>query len=239
MKVCRYTLAIMGLVLLSSFGIASGDTQLSPMGQDPGLFYVKTDPALMTLENLVWEPAVDPTKRNFEDPSRCMYNLTACRPLSWRLEEGVRSSFNWTEVRAMLMQNCCVCIGSSETVTITGDVSAPECYRAGSVDVVVPYTRNYYRVNQNGHVATISVLRPVNGIALIYHDLEVLPYHSCEGRVEPPRTVVGVCVSTGTLPEASNSCPGSGRTKRDFQDPVTSDPFESISWSQIKALYGN
>jgi hypothetical protein len=227
------------LVALSTWETAIGATVITHLDQDPARWIIKTDPVLMTVENLEWKPSVDRTKPNFEEasPSLCAYSMTVCRPLCWRLDEGVRASINWAIVKDMLQQQFDVNVGAVKTVTVFGDVSVPECYRVGGIDVAVSFTRDYYRVVQNGNSAVISILTPVDGMQLVYHDLELLPFRACTS-VAQPMSAPGLCASMTGLPESGNACPGDGRTKRDFEDPVLSEPFESVTWSQIKALYG-
>lgn len=218
---------------------AAGTTTTTYLGTDANVWMINGDQPVLSVPNVIGNTLAR-DKRDFDNerPRPGSFNVTVDRFECWHLDYGDARRFDWIEVLADLQTTHGIEIGKPVSCTLAGVVTAPDCYRT-TVDVYVPHVREKYRVVQDGRVARISVMRPIDGMAPVYRDYHLLTFNQCLGSAAPPSTA-GVCASVSNPPYILDVCPRSGSRKRNFDDvPVLSDAPEALpaTWGRIKALY--
>jgi len=209
---------------------------------DTTTWYLYSDPCVGAAE-LLWEPEVRPDKRKYRQDTGLPVSAVhegACLPVCWRLEDGDIDAFDWNQVMAKLEDVYGLRIGEPRDCVVGGDLVPAECHRT-VVEVFPAYERRLYQVSEGDAVATIAVLIPHNGMAIVYSDAERLDYYVCTNAISP-QGAVGTCGSASVIPEQGLSCrDASGGTNklRPRDQPVLMQPVtEAGTWGAVKALYG-
>lgn len=213
--------------------------RLEPKGTHPDLWYIKTDPAVISVD-LIWGEPARPDKRDLRDqdgPSLTHLGLCAQRPICWRLESGSIDKVDWKGIRAKLASSYGCGIGSNLTCSVVGEISAPPCHRA-TADVYAAYSRDFWEVKKDNRViASFSVLIPTDGVALVYRSVERLARDNCQDELLS-RGPQGICASLSDRPFNGSTCPPWDSNKDHFHDgPEMDHPSERTTWGAIKLLY--
>jgi hypothetical protein len=222
---------------------ASGKTTVTRIGVSSQAWYINTESPVSEFVDLTWEPDGSGGKDDirFEPlpPLLASAARTIHRPISWRLDEGQIRNFDWKKVRNEIWAKYKFRIGDHVAVSVPA-MTVVTCYKVCGC-VYACYSREVYEIDQNGFKAVVSVLKPVNGIAVTFETCCLLEYPSCNGS-PPPENTASTCASANALPHDGDcSTTGSGRTKWDIRDdPLLTDgnSIES-TWGKIKSLYNN
>lgn len=239
--ICVASLAI---VLCAALTVtASAETRVTHVNTSIHAWYIKSESPVAAFSEMTWSPDVSGRDkgRRFElaSPSATSGTRVVQRETSWRLDEGLYEAIDWEKVRHQLWAKFSIRIGETFDISVPG-MTPVRCYRVcGSV--YASYSREVYEIHQKGNTAVISVLRPVDGKAVVFETCCALGYRGCD-RCAPPASTLGTCASATGIPFNGGSC-ATDRTGniRNFENapPLASDHPVPSTWGKIKAMYRN
>jgi hypothetical protein len=236
--ICVASLAIVLCALLTL--TASAETTITRVSTSAQPWYIKSDSPVTVFSELTWEPGVSGRKKQdrFElAPAAAASGAqTIQRETCWRLDEGQVEDIDWDKVQHQLWAKFAIRIGETSDISVP-EMAPVECYRVCGY-VYASYSREVYEINQKGKTAVISILRPIDGQAVIFDTCCVLGYSVCDGCASPVSTP-GICASATADPFDSVCTTDRSGRKRNFrEDPsLTPDDPALSTWGKIKALY--
>lgn len=231
------------LVLCALLAVtASGKTTVTRVSISDELWYLQSESPVTEFANLIWEPDGTGSKKDpqidFVPQLLTSETQMIQRDISWRLDDGQLENIDWKKVQHLLWADFKVRIGQTMDISVTA-MSPVECYAVCGC-VYASYSREVYHINHNGFTAVISVLRPVDGMAVVFNTCCRLQYPGCDGCPEPINTL-GTCAASTDLPFNGICTANSSGSKRRFRDEPSlthGNPVLS-TWGEIKALYGD
>jgi hypothetical protein len=219
---------------------ASGETAVNHIYTYDKPFFLKSEPSVTEFYNLTWVHNKDTEKDRRKEMGgpALTSGKQISRKIAWRLEEGQIASIDWKKVQNQFWSKYDIRIG--ETIEVTVPAMKPvRCYCICGSGYAA-YAREVYEIEQKGNTAVVSILRPVDGLAVDFGNCMCLSsvYDFCVGCPQP-ESMLATCASATSAPLIGKCSEVGTGSKRDFgQDFVSGDDSVVHSnWGTIKELY--
>lgn len=206
-------------------------------------WFIESESSVQDFHELRWKPAKaaneeDPYPyKDFSGPALASESQMVQRKISWRMDNGQIENINWKKVRQQLWAKFNIHIGATIDVLVPA-VTPVECYCVCGSGYAA-YSRDVYRIEQDGNTVMVSILRPIDGVAVDYESCVCLDeFPPCIGS-PPPESMQGTCASATSQPFSSGNSVGSGSKREVHQEPLLAgdDSTAPSTWGLIKELY--